>query len=225
MSGDARQLQDNSNGVQIAVTTQSGINVETVRLSTPTNHHIIRSLIAHLRPTRTLEIGLAFGGSAVEFLKAGVHHTAMDPMQADVWHNEGLLAVQRLAATDRFTFYEEGSETVLPRLQAAGAKFDLIYVDGAHTFEYVIRDALYSVELLSVGGVILFDDCTIPDVRKALRFLRNFDGIIKELDLAPFRPRRSVARLIGNALGYVQARAFTRLREGRRAWDAAFRNF
>ena len=34
----------------------------------------------------------------------------------------------------------------------------MIYVDGSHNFEHVFIDAYYSVQLLDMGGVVLFDD-------------------------------------------------------------------
>jgi predicted O-methyltransferase YrrM len=109
---------------------------------------------------------------------------------------------------------------------AHGKNFDLIYVDGAHTFEHVVRDALYAIDLLRVGGVVVFDDCTMQAIRKTLRFLRrNYDGIVQEMDLDPFRPPLSIARRVAHYVGYTQARAFQRTRSGGRDWNARFRDF
>src|SRR5262249_39375180 len=56
-------------------------------LSTTNNLLTIRSLMNEIRPLRTLEIGLSFGGSALVFCSShkslgrrpGAQHTALDP--------------------------------------------------------------------------------------------------------------------------------------------------
>ena len=50
-----------------------------------------------------------------------------------------------------------------------GEAFDLIFVDGLHTFEQTLCDLLNSMEVLAPGGTILLDD-TIPiDAHSAIR--------------------------------------------------------
>jgi hypothetical protein len=39
--------------------------------------------------------------------------------------------------------------------------FDVIYIDGLHTYEQTLRDLLNSTQLLAPGGVIVIDD-TVP---------------------------------------------------------------
>jgi sulfatase maturation enzyme AslB (radical SAM superfamily)/predicted O-methyltransferase YrrM len=56
----------------------------------------------------------------------------------------------------RLDVYEEPSETALLRLPPGS--FDLIYVDGNHTYEGVMSDALKSWPLLKVDGILVFDD-------------------------------------------------------------------
>src|SRR4051794_8808419 len=66
-------------------------------LSSPNNLHILRELIVRQQPRHTLEIGLAFGGSALTILSTlretwhdgDYSHTAIDPMQ-QVWDNTAL---------------------------------------------------------------------------------------------------------------------------------------
>lgn len=56
----------------------------------------------------------------------------------------------------RLHVFEEPSESALKKLKPAN--FDLIYVDGDHTYEAVLKDALQSWPLLKIGGIMVFDD-------------------------------------------------------------------
>lgn len=192
--------------------------------STPSNLHILRRLIERNAPVHTLEVGLAYGASAVAILEAlherwgdeGVYsHTAIDPYQdaPEQGRHEGISAVERIGQQNQFACLLESSQLALPKLLDEGRRFDLIYVDGAHRFEFVMRDVLYSCELLAVGGIMVCDDCLIPDVRKALRFVRRNLDTVREIDLAPYRPRATLARRVAHRIGYTQARAFRRVRE------------
>jgi predicted O-methyltransferase YrrM len=47
---------------------------------------------------------------------------------------------------------------------------DLIYIDGAHTYEYVMSDTEHAMRMLAPGGTIAWDDYTInPGVWRAVR--------------------------------------------------------
>lgn len=46
----------------------------------------------------------------------------------------------------------------LPKLQAAGERFDLIYIDGSHTAVDVMIDLCFCANLLEVGGMMILDD-------------------------------------------------------------------
>ncbi len=56
----------------------------------------------------------------------------------------------------RLQVYEEPSENALDKLKLGS--FDLIYVDGNHTYEAVLSDALKSWPLLKIDGIMVFDD-------------------------------------------------------------------
>lgn len=52
---------------------------------------------------------------------------------------------------------------------------DLVFVDGAHTYEYVSSDSRNALDILAPGGVVVWDDCNAlsPGVSKALLELRR----------------------------------------------------
>jgi len=200
-------------------------------LSTPNNIHIIHQMMVELRPERTLEIGLSFGGSALAFCAshrdnefAGVtQHVAIDPFQTTNWDSCGLLAIERAGLSSYLDFRPSYSAIELPAMFKVGDQFGLIYVDGSHLFEDVFIDVYFGIRMLRQNGVILLDDSSDPHVAKAIRFLRTIPGL-QELDLAKHnsRPLRyRAARLLGKA----QLTGFRRVGSVNREWNAAFQRF
>ena len=205
-------------------------------MSTLNNLVILRRLMLVLKPKRTLEIGLSFGGSALVF--GATHrdlghasigqHVALDPFQETVWASSGLAAMERAGLSGYLDFRSAFSAFELPKLVERGEQFGLVYVDGSHLFEDVIVDFYFVGRLLTDRGIVAFDDSTDPHVHKLIRFIRaNFSSYYEPLDLKPFRPddglgwRYSIAR----ALGRNQLTAFRRIRRPERNWDASFHRF
>jgi Methyltransferase domain len=54
-------------------------------------------------------------------------------------------------------------------------RIDLTFIDGAHTYPYVMSDSRHALEMRSPRGVIVWDDCTAasPGVSRALLRLRR----------------------------------------------------
>jgi predicted O-methyltransferase YrrM len=80
-------------------------------------------------------------------------------------------------------------------LRADSAKFntthyrgsmDLIFVDGAHSYEYVKNDTVKGLEMLRPGGIIAWHDCTPshPDVVRYLRTLPHMPTVVNESTIA-----------------------------------------
>lgn len=205
-------------------------------LSTTNNLVILRRLMMELNPQRTMEIGLAFGGSCLTF--AATHrdlhhppsgqHVALDPYQAEAWDDCGLIVLNQAGLADYVDFRSVRSSSELPRLVDQRSRFGLIYIDGSHLFENVFVDAYYSLRLLSDGGVVAFDDCGDANIQKVIRFLRaNCGESLEELDLGRFRvdQGKSWRYRIGKLLGKTQMIAFKRNKAVERAWDAKFHAF
>ena len=205
-------------------------------LSSDNNLIILRNLCLKHKPERTLEIGLAFGGSALVFTAshrdlhrpAGHQHMALDPFQASVWDDAGLMAIERAGLRDYLDFHPSFSSIDLPRLVGEQLLFGLVYVDGSHLFEDVFVDFYYVARLLRDGGMVAFDDCADPHVAKVLRFItKNLSASFKELDLSQYRVdggcslRYKVAKLLGKN----QMRAFQKTGPMGRSWDARFTSF
>jgi predicted O-methyltransferase YrrM len=58
----------------------------------------------------------------------------------------------------RIELLEGFSYDVLPRLIADNRQYDLIFIDGGHSYDDVSKDWRYCQQLLAPGGVIVFDD-------------------------------------------------------------------
>jgi predicted O-methyltransferase YrrM len=144
-----------------------------------------------------LEVGSAYGMSAITMAKTAKHVFAIDP-------HIGLLTVQLGPHTNRdslsdmrknlreydcekkVTILLGYSYDILPMLASAGAKFGCIFIDGDHNYPAVFDDARWSNELVAPGGVIAYhdyDEMSCPGVRQALdeMYPDGPDGLVDTL--------------------------------------------
>lgn len=203
-------------------------------LSTVNNLLHIRALMLELALERTLEIGMAFGGSALTF--ASSHrdlgraplrqHTAIDHAQNSYWDDAGKQNLERAGLAEYVEVIEQYSAFALPRLITEQRKYDLIYVDGSHQFEDVLVDFVFCHELLNVGGMILFDDSTDSQVAKVLRFIEsNYDEIYRAEPLLRGNPKQRLKRRLARILHKNQLTAYRKLRDGRQNWGKQLKRF
>lgn len=218
-------------------TGRSGKRFENIAsFSTFNNLHVLRQLHLATKATRTLEVGLAFGGSCLVFTQTHRdlgsspqrQHVAIDPFQASPWIDDaGLLATERAGLSGYLDFRGAPSCLVLPELLKTDEKFGLVYIDGSHLFEDVFIDFYYIVRILEVGGIVLFDDSADPHVSKVLRFIRkNLAEPLPEFNLAPYRPTENALKyLLASSAGKIQLTAFQRKADPIRKWNSPYRNF
>ena len=193
--------------------------------STVNNIQILRHLVMALRPTRTLEIGLAHGASALTFLtslreiNAGggdFLHTAIDPFQRTVWKSAALHAIAVDGFRDHFQFHDEESSIALPRLCDEHREFQLIYIDGSHLFEDVFLDFAFTARLLPIGGLCLFDDCSDRHVQKVIRFIKtNYRDVLRRYPLEGLvkKPLLSCWRIVLVSINWPRLRRSLKRRE------------
>jgi predicted O-methyltransferase YrrM len=128
---------------------------------------------------KTLEVGCAFGLSSLHICEAlrnrpGASHVIIDPKQLDVWHGVGIAHLRRAGIT-YFDLICEPSELALPDLlRNHSESFDLIFVDGWHTFDHTMLDMFYANRLLRIGGYIVIDDCKWESVAAAVSYYINY---------------------------------------------------
>ncbi len=137
------------------------------------------NLVRETNSENTLEVGMAYGLSTLHICQAhhdkgAGGHTAIDPSQRSKWRSIGLLNLSRAGLDNFFTFYENPSYEILPQLLRNGERYDFVFVDGLHLFDYTLVDFFYTDKLLKSGGFVMFDDLWMPAIRKVCGFiLRN----------------------------------------------------
>jgi predicted O-methyltransferase YrrM len=127
---------------------------------------------------RTLEVGCAYGLSSLHIAGAlarrpGAHYTIIDPFQNTDWSGIGVANLDR-AGVDFYELREEPSEIALPALLADGAEFDLVFIDGWHTFDQTLLDMYYANRLIKSGGYIILDDADWVAVSKAVSYFATY---------------------------------------------------
>ncbi len=185
------------------------------------------------RPAVCLEVGMGFGVSTLALLTGlaatGGHLISIDPKQQSVFGGAGMEAVRRAGLADRHRLVEARSDVALPQLVADGTRIDLAYIDGWHTFDYVLLDYLYIDRMLQVGGIVGFNDCEYPAVHRVIRFVethRRYEEVDLGLPIEYVGASRSArlrARLAGltdrQAFPSVHDRYFRKIEEWEPAWD------
>ncbi len=147
----------------------------------------IHALIRGMPAVRTLEIGFAYGYSTIWILDAHrVHpnavHIAVDPFEKTGWDGIGLRAIEQLSYVPKtcFRWMENPSIHALTSLIRDGELFDLIYIDGAHLFDYIMVDMFLCDKLLKPEGLMILDDMWLGAVQRAVRFTEANRAYVRE---------------------------------------------
>ncbi|MGN6648235.1 MAG: class I SAM-dependent methyltransferase, partial [Cytophaga sp.] len=118
---------------------KSGSEREIIGGSTNNNLLTIQGIMDRERPEYTLEIGMAYGISAMLFamkhkeLNNNIQqHYSIDPFQISHWDSCGLLLLEKSELLKYVNYFEAFSAIQLPKWVESKLKFDLIYIDGSH---------------------------------------------------------------------------------------------
>jgi predicted O-methyltransferase YrrM len=143
---------------------------------------VLRDVLLAEQPGTVLEIGLAYGSSALaiaEALVAGgsdtARHVIIDAYQ-EHFHGSGWAAITGAGLAGVCSLLTERSQIALPRLLADGFLADAAFVDGSHIFHNVFVDLFYVRELVRPGGLVILDDCSFPSVATAVRYFEVNTG-------------------------------------------------
>ena len=139
---------------------------------------ILRDLVLAERAHTVIEIGLAYGASALAIAEAlvangsgQVRHVIIDAYQ-NRFYGSGWSAIVEAGITGLCLLFEERSQIVLPRLMSDGFLADAAFVDGSHIFHNVFVDLFYLRELVRPSGLVILDDCSYPSVAAAVRYFQ-----------------------------------------------------
>lgn len=141
----------------------------------PEEGALLQQIIRRSRPTVSLEIGLAYGVSAMYICEAlrdvGAEvHVVLDPLQEVEWKGVGLRNLSLAGYAEMVRFEPEPSSRGLPRLLDEGLRVDFAFVDGSHRFDDTLVEFFYLDLLLRTGGIMAFDDAGMECIQKVLRF-------------------------------------------------------
>ena len=149
----------------------------------------LREWVEREGATRTIEIGLGYGISALSVCEGllangdpAARHVAVDPYQATRFGNCGLQVLEEAGVAWLVEYHAEESQIALPRLLGEGRRFDLAFVDGNHRFDGIFLDLIYLGRLLHPGAVVVVDDYQLPAVTRAASFcLTNLGWTLQEV--------------------------------------------
>ena len=124
---------------------------------------------------KCLEVGMAFGISAFYMLSAldgKGELISLDPFQKTQWKSYGIKLLKSVNLDKNHKLIEKKSYVALPELlEKNEGKFDFIFIDGWHTFDYTLLDFFYSNLLLRKKGIIVIDDALHSGVKKCVKYI------------------------------------------------------
>ena len=142
--------------------------------------NLIQSSIEELQAEISVEIGLAFGTSALYICEAlkktsRTKHYVIDPFQMfeDSYGGIGLNNLKKAGYEDIVEFIDKPSHSALASLETQNIKVDFAFIDGWHTFDHALVDFFLVDKILRVDGVLILDDTDWPAVTKVASFISN----------------------------------------------------
>jgi len=119
---------------------------------------IIQRVIDHKKAKRYLEIGVRDGEC---FFKIKAEHkVAVDPA-FDISTSAKFKSVFTNMSNFGNDFQEMTSDEYFAKIKSKGdvEPFDVVFIDGLHTYEQTSQDVLHALECTSENGVIILHDC------------------------------------------------------------------
>jgi predicted O-methyltransferase YrrM len=144
--------------------------------ASPAEGESLREWVIREEATRTIEVGLGYGISALyicEGLLTNTRralHVAIDPHQATRFADCALQFLSDAGVLELVEHHCDESQIVLPLLLGARHEFDLAFVDGNHRFDGIFVDLVYLGRLVRPGGIVFVDDYQLPSVTRAVSF-------------------------------------------------------
>ena len=171
---------------------------------------VMYDFLCNQKPTMVIEIGMAYGVSALTILSAlqenGVGKlVSIDPYPK--WESARQTALNYIELSGFSALHEHihaPSEFVLPELASNGFSADFVYIDGHHGFDHAFLDFFYADKLLNSGGVMAFDDSAWRSVHKVIKYQSSHRDYI-ELNVG-LKRRYKGRNIIGTGVKIIQKR-------------------
>ena len=84
---------------------------------------------------------------------------------------DNITNIKKAGLSHRHSLIEKKSYDALPELLNSKKKFDLIFIDGMHLFDYTLVDIFYSILLVNIGGIIIIDDILHKAPSKVIKYI------------------------------------------------------
>jgi predicted O-methyltransferase YrrM len=169
--------------------------------------YVLSLITAFVQPKRIFEIGTATGQATllmarqvpkatIETLDLGSAPPALGVQEDEPPWAELESIGEAFRETDEASRITQrlGDSATFDFEPFAGA-IDLVFVDGAHTYDYVRSDSRNALRMLASGGAIVWDDCNYqnPGVSKALHELTEAGTPVYRVHGTRFAVHRSAA--------------------------------
>lgn len=128
---------------------------------------------------KVIEVGFANGISAAYMLTAlkeiDGHLTSIDPFQTEQWKDAASILVKEMKMKTHHTLIQKKSHVALPDIlkKHGEGSFDMVFIDGWHTFDYTLLDVFYAEKLVRLNGIIVIDDAMHPGVAACVKYLNT----------------------------------------------------
>ena len=133
------------------------------------NCHYIFEFLAKHKITRTLEIGLGEGASAMAILTAtGTMHTAIDSL---IYCTKGPGNLKKIGCFERLRLLKSLSHIALPKLCDVEEQFQFTFIAGGCRFEDFFIDFAYASHLTEMGGFIMMPDKELPAMPAMIKYI------------------------------------------------------
>lgn len=186
----------NSNSLELLKKVNHQIEERSFHLQT----HILYDLINYLNrgDVNYLEIGSYVGSSASLMLEnENVKKVfCIDPLILDKTHYEGLLDQETTLSKNLSKYSKERysihkgfstSQTIISAFKSKLNYFDLIFIDGDHSFSGVVSDFDNFKDHISHGGFVVFDDYYdykhSPQVKSAVDYLASLNSVRQKFEI------------------------------------------
>lgn len=129
-------------------------------------YRFLYELARAIKPTWTLETGTRLGLSAAQ-LACGYPMGKVVTIDIDPHSKGRVLSDENLKQLGNIVPITADSRKARKLFPARCDRFDLIYLDSDHTYDVVASEFRIYREMLSPGGVMVFDDITLnPEMRR-----------------------------------------------------------
>lgn len=153
----------------------------------------IQDIVQHIKiDYEVLEIGFNFGHTSEGILNnTNCSLTTVDNFSH--MYSWVARAFMKNKYKNRINFYKGNSVNILKKLISNGKRYDLIFIDGGHSYEVCLEDIKNSLLLLKPKSFLLIDNLEIKTVDKAIQkyLANNAISFVKSYDYSHLNPNLS----------------------------------